>query len=374
MLTDPHIPFIESRYGGSALTATPFYLINHSLEAPAKKGMARSLAGGWFRDPSNETSVHAVNDPGEAIGTFDLQRQVWGCGTGNKYGFQFEHTGYAAWSAAQWRSADSLSCLKLSAAVQAWVWYTVVMKKYGVDYYPDWLSLTEIAGRKKWGLVTHNDMRLVFGGTTHTDPGKNFPYAELKNYIWAELDKLTGKNTKPAKPTKPSQTVDKKGTYTVRKGDTLSGIASALLGKAALYTSIAKLNNLKDPNKITVGQVLKIPAKGIPSTPASKYTAPPQSKFPLARTDYFGDINGGKRSHGGYYANEKPYVKWIQTRMYELGYVSKAAWNNGKWADGKFGPATIKAVTAWQKDMHANTTALFGQVWWDDWANLIKDR
>ena len=56
-----------------------------------------------------------------------------------------------------------------------------------------------------------------------------------------------------------SEAVDKYTTYTVKKGDTLSKIAKALLGKASRYPEIAKLNNISNPNKISIGQVLKIP-------------------------------------------------------------------------------------------------------------------
>lgn len=50
-------------------------------------------------------------------------------------------------------------------------------------------------------------------------------------------------------------------TYTVRHGDTLSGIASRLLGKASRWHDIAQINHLRDPNRINVGQKLKIPKK-----------------------------------------------------------------------------------------------------------------
>lgn len=53
--------------------------------------------------------------------------------------------------------------------------------------------------------------------------------------------------------------VDKYTTYTVKKGDTLGGIAKALLGKSSRYPEIAALNNISNPNKISIGQVLKIP-------------------------------------------------------------------------------------------------------------------
>lgn len=48
-------------------------------------------------------------------------------------------------------------------------------------------------------------------------------------------------------------------TYTVKKGDTLSKIAASLLGSYKRYPEIAKLNGIRDPNRITTGQVLKIP-------------------------------------------------------------------------------------------------------------------
>ena len=49
--------------------------------------------------------------------------------------------------------------------------------------------------------------------------------------------------------------------YLVRAGDTLSAIAKRLLGNAARYREIATLNHLADPNKIFIGQVLRIPPR-----------------------------------------------------------------------------------------------------------------
>ena len=49
--------------------------------------------------------------------------------------------------------------------------------------------------------------------------------------------------------------------YTVRKGDTLGGIAKEQLGAGKRYTEIFEANQplLKDPNLIYPGQVLRIP-------------------------------------------------------------------------------------------------------------------
>lgn len=50
-------------------------------------------------------------------------------------------------------------------------------------------------------------------------------------------------------------------TYTVREGDTLSGIAKQMYGEASKYPLIFQANQpmLKDPDKIYPGQVLRIP-------------------------------------------------------------------------------------------------------------------
>lgn len=49
-------------------------------------------------------------------------------------------------------------------------------------------------------------------------------------------------------------------TYTVKKGDTLWGIAAAKLGNGSRYPEIKKLNGLTSDTIVT-GQVLKIPKK-----------------------------------------------------------------------------------------------------------------
>lgn len=48
-------------------------------------------------------------------------------------------------------------------------------------------------------------------------------------------------------------------THVVIKGDTLWGIAKKYLGNGSRYPEIAKLNNIKNPDLIIDGQVLKIP-------------------------------------------------------------------------------------------------------------------
>ena len=48
-------------------------------------------------------------------------------------------------------------------------------------------------------------------------------------------------------------------TYTVKKGDTLSGIAAKY---GTTYQKLASYNGIANPNNISVGQVIKIPGSG----------------------------------------------------------------------------------------------------------------
>lgn len=82
----------------------------------------------------------------------------------------------------------------------------------------------------------------------------------------------------PAGPAAPvaaaaaSAPVAKAGTYTVKAGDTLGGIAARHHSSSA---AIAAANHIANPNALKVGQVLRIPAvSAVKSTAARKATVP----------------------------------------------------------------------------------------------------
>lgn len=74
------------------------------------------------------------------------------------------------------------------------------------------------------------------------------------------------------------------GTYTVAKGDTLSGIAGKY---GTTWQVLQLLNGLADPNKIYPGQVLKVPSGGQPSKPS-------QSLSDVAKAVIRGDYGNGQ--------------------------------------------------------------------------------
>lgn len=75
------------------------------------------------------------------------------------------------------------------------------------------------------------------------------------------------------------------GTYIVKAGDTLSGIAMAL---GTTYQTLATLNGITDPNRIFVGQVIKIPSS---EKLASDETPEKENEYTVQIGDTLWDIS-----------------------------------------------------------------------------------
>ena len=107
------------------------------------------------------------------------------------------------------------------------------------------------------GNAQERDGKLHWEGSVNTEEEKNEIWQAIKTIPDWKSDivaniKVTGTGAAAATATK---------TYTVRSGDTLSGIAKTHLGDANSYMKIYELNRdqLSDPDKIKPGQVLKLP-------------------------------------------------------------------------------------------------------------------
>ncbi len=93
---------------------------------------------------------------------------------------------------------------------------------------------------------------------------------ELKNEIWNQIklvdpafsDLTCDIVIDPSMAPPPKPAAPEAKTYTVQPGDTLSKIAKQFYGNANAYMKIfdANKDKLSDPNKIQVGQVLRIPS------------------------------------------------------------------------------------------------------------------
>lgn len=101
------------------------------------------------------------------------------------------------------------------------------------------------------------DGKLVIKGASPSEQAKNEVWTAIKAVDPKYADVTVDLKVDPSLPTPP-----RAQTYTVQAGDTLSKIAKQFYGNANAYMKIfdANKDQLKDPNVIKVGQVLKIPA------------------------------------------------------------------------------------------------------------------
>jgi hypothetical protein len=178
-------------HGGQFAAPPPRQIVIHSTECPMTAGIAKSLAGpNWFGGPAAGTSPHGMFDPSAGVEEVHTDTIAWHCGNGNSTSVGYEHAGYAAFTRAEWTTDAGIAMLKASAKATA-----KVAKALGIP--ARWLSVAQVADNEP-GFCTHNDMRLARGGTTHTDPGPNFPYDLYMQYVVAEMSGGTTDSPNPS--------------------------------------------------------------------------------------------------------------------------------------------------------------------------------
>ena len=131
----------------------------------------------------------------------------------------------------------------------------------------------KVAEGKFHGTIDERDGKLVFKGSVATEAEKNEIWDAIETIptwqkdVMADIQVTGGPSASASRGTAatsapaaaPAPAAAK--TYTVKAGDTLSGIAKEHLGSAGAYMKIFELNKdqLTDPDKIKPGQVLKLP-------------------------------------------------------------------------------------------------------------------
>lgn len=92
----------------------------------------------------------------------------------------------------------------------------------------------------------------------------------------------------PTAPVAAPAPAAKAGTYTVKAGDTLGGIAARHRSSSA---AIASANHISNPNALKVGQVLRIPAASAVKKPAAKKATVPASRYTVKGGDTLSAIS-----------------------------------------------------------------------------------
>lgn len=142
--------------------------------------------------------------------------------------------------------------------------YIDALKRWRDSNKPMRLVVTGLAFDVNWPCTIESLSYREEGGAV----GDIYYSIEFKEYRWYKVKKVevvtqtTQGSTQKVETAKvtPSRPVTKETpkTYTVKSGDTLSAICKKQLGNASKYPEIAKKNNIKNPNLIYPGQVLKL--------------------------------------------------------------------------------------------------------------------
>lgn len=160
----------------------PLWIVFHDMEAHELPDTAESTAA-YGANPTDGRSVswHYAADVDSVIQCVRLADTAWTVGNiGNDLGINWEFAGFASQTRAQW--LDMYGVDMFAKAIPIMV---RDMRTYGIP--ARWLTDAQVAAKQK-GLTTHNQLRRVFGGTTHTDPGPNFPADYVLALIQSELD------------------------------------------------------------------------------------------------------------------------------------------------------------------------------------------
>lgn len=151
-------------------TATKYGITIHSTENTAS---ARDEAL-YAKNRNDYVSSHYYVDKSGVIQSLNTNNSAFHAGATypNTYLIAYEFCGRASWSTAKWIDNIDFDAAAAQMARDCKTWNISARH----------LSTSALRGHER-GICTHNDCRIAFGGTDHTDPGNNFPLSLLIDKI-----------------------------------------------------------------------------------------------------------------------------------------------------------------------------------------------
>lgn len=183
----PNPPFIAARYKGGP--QTPKAIVIHATVSSDNAGTAMAIAKWWNGSNSPKTSAHYIVDPKTVIQCVGDRTVAYHCGSNTgTIGIELcdEQTGPAS----RWSDADSTAIIKRAATLTAQLClaYGIAVKRP---------SIAELKAKGKHGIYGHNDSRLAFGNTSHTDP-RDFPWAKFLSLVASEKQRMISGTSAPS--------------------------------------------------------------------------------------------------------------------------------------------------------------------------------
>jgi membrane-bound lytic murein transglycosylase D len=131
-----------------------------------------------------------------------------------------------------------------------------------LGFISEWYHVT-VSDLRYWNNIYRNTIRVGQKLIIYVDPSKSEYFSKINSMSLEEKQKLTGKavisNPQPVAAVIENETDGDFITYTVRSGDTIWDIVKMYDNVTA--SQVMALNNISDPEKIKVGQKLKIRKK-----------------------------------------------------------------------------------------------------------------
>lgn len=179
----PNPPMVAAKWHGGA--QTPQALVMHGTVSPCEVGGAEATAH-FFATEDNKTSAHYVVDCGNdsqkpVIQCVGDHTEAYHCGY-NYNSIGIEMTDAEVGSNSRWNDANHTAMIARAATLAA-----ELCLAYGID--PQRPTVAELKARGPHGIYSHNDSRLAFGNTTHTDP-IGFPFAKFLAAVQGEMTRL----------------------------------------------------------------------------------------------------------------------------------------------------------------------------------------
>lgn len=174
------IPYIRGRNSYSDPDGAKYGIAIHNTSNDASAESEASYA----TRRTDGISAHFYADSDSVIQSLDTDARAGHAGSsnGNNHAVAVEITGINGWSRAQWLAGVAWPLLGRVLAE--------VCRRYGIAVRR--ASVAEMgANPRVRAFYGHDDMRQAWGGTTHTDPGPNFPWDRLFEAVSAALSPTT---------------------------------------------------------------------------------------------------------------------------------------------------------------------------------------
>lgn len=163
-------PFLQAANWRWANRSELRVIVVHTMEAPEKPTTAEAVAS-WFAGYAGappRASAHICVDNDSIVRCVRPEHVAWGAPGANYDGFQVELAGRASQTAGDWGDGYSTAMLELAAGYLA-----RVARRWGVP-----IRKLDVAGVKRGdrGFCGHVEVSEAFRRSTHTDPGRGFPW------------------------------------------------------------------------------------------------------------------------------------------------------------------------------------------------------